>query len=65
MERPFWPITVHTIAIGYLNPDIGPYRVAIYVWISAFSGCQASGYRTLTVVYEQPLDLLKKSKDYT
>jgi hypothetical protein len=36
------PITGHAIAIRY--PDFGPYRVAIYVRISAFSG-----YRTFTV----------------
>jgi hypothetical protein len=45
------PITWHPIAIWYPDPDIGPYRVAIYVRISAFSGYRASGYRTPTVLW--------------
>jgi hypothetical protein len=31
IERLFWPITGHAIAIQYPDLDIGPYRVAIYV----------------------------------
>jgi hypothetical protein len=48
IEPSILPITRRAIAIWYMDPDIGPYREAIYVRISRFSGYQASGYWTPT-----------------
>jgi hypothetical protein len=48
------PITGLAIGIRYPDLDIGPYRVAVFVRISRFSGYRASGYQGLTVLYFFP-----------
>jgi hypothetical protein len=53
IELSILPITGQALAIQYPDPDIGPFRIAIYVQISAFSGYRASGYQTLIVLNHQ------------